>query len=341
MNNQSSNRAIIIWLVLIIFMVFCMVFIGGITRLTDSGLSMVNWRPLMGAIPPLSEAEWLSTFNAYKAFPEYLIINKGMSLSEFKMIFFWEYFHRLFGRMIGLVFFFPYVYFFFTKKISKTLNKKLLVAFILGGLQGLMGWYMVKSGLVNKPDVSHYRLAAHLSLAFAIIGYIYWLVLDLRNPGFGKSRSNKLSLTLNLFFLLLCIQIIYGALVAGLDAGLTYNTFPKMGQNWLPRDAMFMQPLWSNFLENTGTVQFIHRTFGWLLVIIGSSILYQSKSLQNLTQKKSIQFVALALILQFLLGVVTLVMIIPVPIASMHQIGACVLFTLTLRALFFTHKSLR
>jgi cytochrome c oxidase assembly protein subunit 15 len=318
-----------------------MVFIGGITRLTDSGLSMVNWRPLMGAIPPLNEMEWMKVFNAYKAYPEYKIINQGMSLSEFKMIFFWEYFHRLFGRLIGLVFFIPYVYFLVTKKLTKSLNRKVLVAFVLGGLQGLMGWYMVMSGLVNRPDVSHFRLAAHLGLAFAIIGYIYWLVLELKYNKFENVKAKKLSLSIKVFFIVLCVQIIYGAFVAGLDAGLTYNTFPKMGQNWLPRDSMFMSPTWINFFENSGTVQFIHRTFGWILFFLGMGLLYKSRNIDDFMQKKSIHFLSIGLIAQLMLGVITLVMVIPVSVASMHQVGACFLFVLTLRAMFFSHKTLR
>lgn len=228
--NYKCDRSIIIWLVFVCLMIFAMVIIGGITRLTDSGLSMVEWKPLMGAIPPLTEAEWLRVFDLYKQYPEYQKVNSGMELSEFKFIFFWEYFHRLFGRLIGVVFFIPYVYFLFKKKIEKKLNKKLFIAFILGGLQGLMGWYMVKSGLIDRPDVSHFRLAAHFGLALTIIGYIFWIILGQIN--FSNQKLiyyPKLFWSLAILLVILSVQIIYGAFVAGLDAGLAYNTFPTMG----------------------------------------------------------------------------------------------------------------
>ena len=339
MEANRSQKHIEIWLWGMIFMVFLMVLIGGITRLTDSGLSMVDWRPLMGAIPPLTDIEWNKVFTDYKAFPEYKVINKGMSLSEFKYIFFWEYFHRLWGRLIGLVFFIPFVIFYFKKYFTKSLTKKLCIAFLLGGMQGLMGWYMVKSGLVNKPDVSHYRLAAHLTLAFSIIGYIFWLLLELKYPHYKYNQHKKLKAPLVLFLFVLILQIVYGGFVAGLDAGLTYNTFPKMGQGWIPRDSMFMTPYWVNLFENTGTIQFIHRCMGWLLLFLGTYLFISSRSENDFLQRKSFQFIGICLIFQFLLGVLTIVNYVPVSIASMHQIGACLLLLLTLRAVFFTFKT--
>lgn len=339
MNNQSSNRSIIIWLWTIIFMVFCMIFIGGITRLTDSGLSMVNWRPLMGAIPPLNHEEWMQTFNAYRAFPEYKLINAGMSLSEFKMIFFWEYFHRLFGRLIGVAFFFPFLYFVVKKRMSVSLIKKVSIAFVLGGMQGLMGWYMVKSGLVDKPDVSHFRLAAHLDLAFLIIGYIYWIILGLKNRTLVKAHSSKMRTWLVAFLCVLCFQITYGAFVAGMDAGLSFNTFPKMGQRWIPNDSFMLSPVILNYVENTALIQFIHRTLAWLLLLAGLFLCFKSRSITNLKSRRAIQMMGVSLAVQFVLGVVTLLLYIPVSIASMHQIGACVLLLLTLRAIFYTSRS--
>ena len=339
MQTESSNRSIVIWLYIIMFMVFCMVLIGGITRLTDSGLSMVDWRPIMGAIPPLTEAQWLETFEAYRQYPEYKLINKGMSLSDFKFIFFWEYFHRLFGRLIGIAFFFPFVYFTVKKKFSSSMFKKLCVAFVLGGMQGLMGWYMVKSGLVNKPDVSHLRLCAHLSLAFIIIGYIYWLTLELK----FKASNNQLTKSfkpLFIFFIILCIQIMYGAFVAGLDAGLTYNTFPLMGRNFLPKDMFFMQPVLINLIENSGTIQFVHRTIGWILFAMGIYFFVKANQSENFQLKKGFKMLGVIVVLQFILGVSTLVMFVPISLASMHQIGACILLLVTIRCLFFSSKKI-
>lgn len=334
--ETSNQKQIIVWLSVLIIMVFTMVFIGGVTRLTDSGLSMVDWKPIVGAIPPISEADWASEFDKYKAFPEYQKVNYNMTLSEFKYIFFWEWFHRLWGRLIGLAFFFPFVYFLVKKKMDSKLTKKVFVAFILGGLQGLMGWYMVKSGLVNKPDVSQYRLCAHLLLAFTIIGYIYYIILTLNHPR-TLSRVVKPMKNFMLFFTgLLILQISYGAIVAGLDAGLTHNTFPKMGREWFPSEFFMLSPWQLNFFENVVAVQFIHRTLGWLLVACGIFIYVKRNSISDFMQKKSIKLVLVMILVQFLLGVGTIVMHVPLAVASIHQLGAVVLFLLTIRALYFS-----
>lgn len=338
MINQENKKNIILWLTLIAFMVFCMVFIGGITRLTDSGLSMVDWKPLVGAIPPLNLEQWELAFSKYKNFPEYKLINHQMTLSEFKMIFFWEYFHRLFGRMIGLVFIIPFIYFLVKKRLTGALTKRVLIAFILGGLQGLMGWYMVKSGLVNKPDVSHYRLAAHLGLAFLIIGYILWIILEIRHPGRKlniclKRAGAKLGV---LFLIVLTVQIIYGAFVAGLDAGMNFNTFPKMGRYWIPVSIMTFKPAWLNLFENPATIQFIHRSLAWLLMGLGYVLYKKQAKYKNFLQKRSAQFMVMMLSIQFVLGVVTLISKVEISLASAHQVGAVILLLLTLRFLFFT-----
>lgn len=334
MKSESSNRAIIIWLLIICIMVFIMVMIGGVTRLTDSGLSMVEWKPLLGAIPPLNEAEWNRVFTAYQNYPEYKLVNHQMTLSEFKSIFFWEYFHRVFGRLIGIAFFFPYLFFKLKKKIDKKLNKKLIIAFVLGGMQGLMGWYMVKSGLVDRPDVSHFRLAAHLSLAFLIIGYIFSIIFDLRAP-----KEIKLNLypnmynLLKIFLLVLSIQIIYGAFVAGLDAGIGYNTFPKMGNQWLPKSALSGGNLLYNAVENNAMIQFIHRTMGWIIFAFSIVLFVKSKKVLNFVQKRSLTLIVVMVFVQFLLGVSTLLMMVPIPLAIAHQAGACLLLIFTLYAL--------
>jgi len=336
--NQASdkNRSVIIWLIFLILMVFAMVFIGGITRLTDSGLSMVDWKPIVGAIPPLNQQEWQQAFLKYQAFPEYQKINFDMTLSEFKSIYFWEYFHRLFGRLIGLAFFFPFVYFLMKKKLDRALSRKVFVAFVLGGMQGLMGWYMVKSGLVNRPDVSQYRLCAHLSLAFLIIGYIYYIILSLRNPERIRVLSKPGFKLLILFFIILIFQIGYGALVAGLDAGLTYNSFPLMGRQWTPKDMFYLSPVYLNFFENTGTVQFMHRTLGWILAILSIAIFFKNKGITDTKQRKATNYVVAMVFIQFLLGVGTIIMAVPIALASIHQLGAVVLFLLSINALYFT-----
>ena len=311
-----------------------MVMIGGITRLTDSGLSIVNWRPLMGSIPPLNETQWLEVFNSYKAFPEYQKINAGMSLSEFKQIFFWEYFHRLFGRLIGMVFFFPYLYFFLKKRLDKKLNLKLLVAFILGGSQGLLGWYMVKSGLVDRPDVSHFRLAAHLGLAFLIIGYISWIIFGLiQTEKMQLTRKPKIYKIIMIFLGLLSFQIIYGAFVAGLDAGIGYNTFPKMGRSWIPNVLFTYPSLIKDLLENNATVQFIHRIGGWSILLFSFVFIYLKKKLTNPFQRKSLTLLTGMIHLQFILGVVTIILSVPLHVALLHQLGACILLILTVNAM--------
>ncbi len=337
MQLEKEYAPVIKWLYLICLMVFAMVFIGGVTRLTDSGLSMVDWKPIMGAIPPLTESEWLSAFEKYKAYPEFNLVNSQMDLSGFKSIFFWEYFHRLFGRLIGLIFLFPYLFFLFRKRIPKAQNKNLIFLFMLGGMQGLLGWYMVKSGLVNRPDVSQYRLAAHLGLAFFIIAYAMWTILAIKYPArrFIKAtfKENKFIV---LFSLVLMLQIFYGALVAGLDAGLTHNTFPKMGRFWIPTDISW-SGLWSlKSFEHVVYVQFIHRCIGWFLVGLGAVMLFRFKTAKHFLVKRSMQYVVMMLGLQFLLGALTIVLNVPISVASMHQIGACALILLNVRLLFFS-----
>lgn len=336
MLEDRNNKAIILWLMAIIFMVACMVFIGGITRLTDSGLSMVEWRPLMGAVPPMNEVEWNRVFKNYQSFPEFQKINFTMSLSEFKQIFFWEYFHRLWGRLIGVVFFVPLVIFSFKKMIPRGIRWKVILSFILGGLQGLMGWYMVKSGLVNNPDVSHLRLCAHLVLAFGIIGQVLFIILELKNPKRKWSFSQSAKILVLSFFILLCFQIIYGAFVAGLDAGLTHNSFPKMGKNWLPLSLGFSSITNGDIFNHIVVVQFIHRCIAWLLVVVAAVLLFKLKKIKDELQRNSIIWCLVVLVIQFVLGVSTLLLYIPISLASAHQMGALLLFILTTRALYYS-----
>ena len=337
---MRKNASIKIWLYTIVLMVFAMIFIGGVTRLTDSGLSMVDWKPIMGVIPPLGEDQWNETFNKYKQFPEYKLINHRMNLSEFKSIFFWEYFHRLFGRLIGIAFFIPFLYFFIRKKINRSFAKKLFVGFFLGGMQGLMGWYMVKSGLVNKPDVSHFRLAAHFMLAFLIISYLYWLILEINYE--GRKLSLKINETgqrfmmffVSFFSFIIIIQFLYGAFVAGLDAGLTHNTFPKMGRSWVPLEVI--NAGFSELYNNSVVVQFIHRLFGYVLLTLALTGIYIRHKIECTLLKKELLYLCMAIFIQFSIGVATLLLLVPVGVASLHQIGGVVILLLLVRVVYFT-----
>ncbi len=344
-NNSKNNQQIIIWLTIGCLLVTTMVIVGGITRLTHSGLSMVTWKPVTGFIPPLNEIEWQTEFTKYKTSPEYLKKNYNFSLEEFKDIFFWEYLHRLIGRVLGIVFFFPFLYFLIKKKIeTKKLRNNLLVIFFLGGLQGFVGWYMVKSGLVDNPAVSHYRLAMHLVLALILFSYIYWIILKLRFPKkeIPTKNTKKLFNLTRLLLIFTTLQIIYGAFIAGLKAGKFYPTFPKMGTEWFPNIIIdgFKENGIITLFENPFAVQFIHR---WLAVIVFSLVLYLVFKAQNsflsLIQKKAINFLLIAIGIQFSLGVLTILYSVPVVLGVLHQFGALVFLVSILTVLYFFRTS--
>lgn len=326
---DKKLRPVVVWLLVICLMVIMMVVVGGVTRLTHSGLSMVDWKPIVGIIPPIGETEWLTTFAKYKQFPQYKLVNTGMSLSDFKAIFFWEYMHRVLGRLIGMVFFFPWIVFLFQKRLSKKLNRKCMGLFFLGGLQGLMGWYMVMSGLVNDPSVSHYRLAAHLSLALLILVCGAWLIFDISLVNKNTSKQSKLRRLVVSLFTLTIIQIIWGAFVAGLKAGFQFNTFPKMNGDWIPVVAFDKTPMVLNFLENTAGVQFVHRVIGWVLFFgVISFYVYSQKFRLSKNQKVGNVLLLGMVLIQFTLGVMTLVMGVPVFMGALHQLGAAVLLVI-------------
>jgi len=340
-NNSKNNKQIIIWLAIGCLLVATMVIVGGITRLTHSGLSMVTWKPVTGMIPPLNEIEWQTEFTKYKTSPEYLKKNYHFTLEEFKDIFFWEYLHRLIGRVLGIVFFFPFLYFLIKKKIkSKKLLKHLLIIFFLGGLQGLIGWYMVKSGLVDNPAVSHYRLAIHLVAALTLFSYIYWIILSLKFPKKESETKDTKKLIFNtkILLFLASLQIIYGAFVAGLKAGLLHNTYPKMGAEWFPK--MISEGFKENgiltLFENHYAVMFIHR---WLALIVFSMVLIlvfkAQNSLLSLRQKKAINFLLITIGFQFTLGVLTILYNVPVVLGVLHQFGALVFLVSILTVLYF------
>lgn len=334
MMDSARRKYVAVWLGMVCLLIFSMVIVGGVTRLTHSGLSIVEWKPLMGAIPPMNEEAWNETFDKYKQFPEYKIMNRHMDLSDFKFIFYWEYFHRLLGRMIGVIYLFPFLYFYFKKYFDKVLSIKLLIGFFLGGLQGLLGWFMVKSGLVDNPSVSHYRLAAHLGLAFGIAAYLFWNILEIlyEKEKFDKPHSRfKQSLFITGG---ICLQIVYGAFTAGKKAGFGFNTFPKMDDSWLPDAVFSIQPAWLNFLETNAAIQFTHRLIAWILIIFIPLFLWKIQKELNNLQKRAMSFLLAALLIQFCLGVFTILFITDyeVVLPAIHQAGAFILFAF---ALFF------
>jgi len=317
-------------------MVFAMVVVGGITRLTLSGLSITEWNPIMGAIPPLSEADWQGQFDLYKQTPQYKIMNAGMTLAEFKSIFWWEYIHRLLGRMIGVAFLLPFAYFAIRGRIERKLVPRLCMLFFLGGLQGALGWFMVMSGLAERTSVSQYRLAAHLALALVIYAYMLWLALDLLGSMPGRSIASRAFKHARLLAVWVFFVMLSGAFVAGLHAGLIYNTFPLMDGRLIP-DGLFDQvPPLVNFFENVVTVQFDHRVLA--LLTFALVVLFRH-SLRNAAMPRRARLAAnllLAMVaLQVALGVSTLLLAVPVSLAAAHQAGALALFSL---ALWTTHE---
>ncbi len=312
---------IIYWLYLMALLVGIMVVIGGITRLTGSGLSMAEWRPLMGTLPPLNAAEWIRVFDIYKLTPEFQDVNLGMSLGEFKQIFFWEYFHRLWGRLLGLVFVLPLLYFFLRKKIPAGYSLPLFALALAGGFQGVVGWWMVVSGLADEPMVSQYRLATHLSIALSIFICLIWLAHSLL---FGRShiKFGKPIIVFSLIFL----TIIAGAFVAGMDAGLLYNHYPLMGNGFIPveyGEKAFLDPF-----ENPASAQFHHR---WIALIATFGVIYLWwHSISKNIAVTSAHLMLLIVIGQFTLGILTLINGAPVHLGAMHQTGAVLLLATSL-----------
>lgn len=318
----EKNRYLIVWLAIVCAVIYAMIIVGGLTRLTQSGLSMVDWRPIMGIVPPLSQDEWQATFDGYKAYPEYQKINKGMSLEEFKGIFYWEYGHRVLGRIIGVIYFLPLVVFMVLRWIEPRWMPRLWIGVVLGGLQGLMGWYMVKSGLVDIPHVSHYRLAAHLSLALVILVFLFWLILDMsetRKQGLSPAVRKLAMLTA----VLLGLQFVLGAFTAGLDAGREFNTWPMMNNEFIASTALVMEPLWLNFFENGAMIQFTHRWLGAALALSIIVTCFLAMSEGKLEGPSITLLVVTAG--QFLLGILTLVNAVPVALGSLHQAVACLM----------------
>lgn len=331
--GQGMTPAVRIWLWVVAGLIFAMILVGGATRLTDSGLSITEWKPVVGALPPLSEQAWQVEFEKYRQIPEYKLINKGMSLTEFKAIYWWEWGHRLLGRVIGFVFLIPMIWFWARGQVGSALKPKLVGLFVLGGLQGGLGWYMVSSGLVDRVDVSQYRLAAHLGLAVLIYAWIVWLALA---PGERSGAASagpgvsSLPIFAGLLAVLIYFQIILGAFVAGIDAGMGYNTWPLMSGEFIPSGLMLMTPWYVNPFENALTVQFNHRMVAYavaVLCILHVAALHRRGS--NVVRSSGLVLL-LAVAGQIGLGIWTLLAQVPIDLGVAHQAGAIVLLTVVL-----------
>tara|TARA_B110000438_G_scaffold281482_1_gene307695 strand:- start:1393 stop:2418 length:1026 start_codon:yes stop_codon:yes gene_type:complete len=328
------------WLLLITFLVGLMIFVGGLTRLTDSGLSITRWDLFTGILPPITNNEWEKLFLLYQQIPEYKLINYSMSLEEFKPIFWWEYIHRLLGRIIGLFYLIPLLFFTIKKNIKKKTLIFLYIIFILILFQGFIGWYMVKSGLTERVDVSHYRLAMHLTLAFIIYTLVLWNYIKYTYTKIPK--SNKSLPTFLPFLLTFCllIQICIGALVSGLDAGQIYNTWPLMNNNYFPDDSFIKDLFTKKVLETPSIIQFIHRNMAYLIVLLFCYILLIVFNDKNFTYlRKNILLILLLIFLQIFLGIITLLSGVNIILASMHQIGSIFLISASLLLLFKNYKT--
>ena len=331
---MKDNKHVIYWLITGCALIFIMVVVGGITRLTHSGLSISDYKLISGTIPPMNLEEWNEAFELYKQYPEYQKLNYHFTLEEFKDIYFWEWIHRVIGRFIGIVFIIPFLYFLIRKQLSRSTIKKALILLFLGGFQGFLGWYMVKSGLVDKPDVSHYRLAMHLTTAFITFAYTIWVALDLWFP-VKKEIQKGLRNILRLALVLLIIQIIWGAFVAGLDAGWIHNHWPLMSDGKLIHETVFIEqdPVWKNFIEGKSGVQFIHRYLAYIVVGIIALLWYRTKKMDlTILQRQGMNSLMILVIIQFITGVFTLILQVPVWLGVLHQVWAFFL----LAALTFT-----
>ncbi len=329
-----STRPIALWLLICCGMVMCMTVIGAITRLTESGLSITEWNVVMGALPPLNEDQWAAEFEKYKASPEFELKHFWMHVGDFKQIFFWEWLHRLWGRLIGLVFAVPLLVFWVRRKIPSTLKPHLLCLLALGAAQGYMGWYMVQSGLVDQPAVSHYRLAAHLSLALTVYSYMLWLALGLwrtkPEPANAPVLHHPLPRHGALTLLCVVITIVWGAFVAGLDAGLIYNTFPYMGDGLVPAEMWSKAPAWLNVFENHASVQFVHRLLAMLTGLVAISYALRG---WKITRHNVFVYVGVWVLMQIGLGISTLVSQVWIPVAVIHQLGAVLLLSFVIASL--------
>jgi len=334
-----GGRAVAVWLLVCCALVFAMVVVGGVTRLTHSGLSIVEWQPIVGTLPPLSDAAWQETFEKYQLTPEYRLVNHAMTLAEFKGIFWWEYFHRLLGRLIGVVFFVPLVWFWARRRIDRPLAWKLAGIFVLGGLQGAMGWYMVMSGLVDDPRVSQFRLTAHLAIAFLIFAAMLWVAMDLLAPRASAGPRAGGARRLGWWVTgLIAYMVVTGGFVAGIRAGKAYNTFPLMNGHVVPPEIFMIEPWWQNFFYNMATVQFDHRLGAWALAFLVPWLWLRARQAELPPRARLATTLLLGVLAaQIALGITTLLLAVPVALGAAHQGGAVVL----LAAALYTNHSLR
>ncbi|MCB0395095.1 MAG: COX15/CtaA family protein [Flavobacteriales bacterium] len=329
--TEEGKRPLTLWLASGCLLIFAMVVIGGITRLTGSGLSMVEWKPVTGALPPLSEEAWQKAFEDYQQFPEFQQRNFHFTLDDFKSIYWWEYIHRLLGRLIGVVFVVPFIFFYRKKWITGSAVPRALILFAMGGFQGVLGWYMVQSGLDHNPHVSHYRLAAHLMTALATFSYAFWWILDIRRSGDERIQAPAILTWSKLLLAILALQILYGAFVAGLKAGLVFNTWPKMGSQWVADGVTAMDPWWTGLIDGLAGVQFVHRTlaYGVALLALWLAFRIRKNPVWSLLHRTSLWLI-IAVSMQFILGVVTLLTGVPVVMGVLHQAGAFLLLAVVL-----------
>lgn len=328
---KNNNKSVIIWLLLGCFLVFVMVVVGGITRLTNSGLSMTDWHLVTDTFPPLTEEKWQETFEEYKQFPEYQKINihNDFTLSDYKFIYFWEWFHRFIGRIIGLVFIIPFIYFLIKKKIDKDTLNKCYILLVMGAFQGFLGWFMVKSGLIDNPDVSHFRLSLHLTFAFITFAYTLWVALDLIYPD-RNSLIIPLRNLARIALVFLLIQIIYGGFVAGLNAGLIHNHWPLMSDGQFLHESIILEnDTWFlRLTEGKSGVQFVHRTLAYFVVGLILLLAYKSQKLDlSKNQKFGINVLVVIVFIQFTLGIFTLLYSVPLWLGLIHQVVAFFLLT--------------
>ena len=338
-NIKNLNLLISYWLLITTLLVALIIVVGGLTRLTDSGLSITRWDLFSGILPPLTQADWEIYFELYKKIPEFQLINFNMTLEQFKVIFLWEYAHRLLGRVIGLFYFIPLAIFSFLRCLNKKYIFSYYLILFLILLQGLVGWYMVKSGLSERTDVSHYRLSAHLTLAFVIFIFLFWNYLKLTKEKTTINVDKFTSYLIKLFFLLIIFQISLGALVSGLDAGKIYNTWPLMNGSFFPDDSLYKDLFKFSILENSSLLQFVHRTTAYVIFFIFTLItilIFKNKNLTYL--RRSSMMVLFFLIFQIFLGVLTVLSGAEILIASMHQIGSIILVSGTLILVFESSK---
>ncbi len=333
-DSPTNDRAIALWLLVCCAMIFAMAVIGAITRLTESGLSIMEWAPLSGILPPLGADAWERVFALYREIPEYQEQNAGMTLAEFRTIFWWEYVHRLWGRLIGVVFLLPFLWFLVRRKVRRGLAPHLAAMFVLGALQGALGWYMVASGFAERTDVSQYRLVAHLTAAVVIYGYILWVAFRLLVPAPAPSPgAARLRGGLAAFAALVFITLTSGGFVAGLNAGMVYNTFPLMDGRWIPEGYAMLDPWVRNLFENGIAVQFNHRLLAVVTVAAALGLWLASRRLALAARARTACTLVLVMAsAQLGLGISTLLLVVPVWLGALHQAGAMMLLTLALWA---------